>query len=197
MLSVVRNFPVGRLDYWDAGADPILRRLKGAASGLGIPTRAVATGEEWSMARVLVRVLHPDPRRSYRSLNDGSVVLRFEFGRFTALLAGDLEGAGEADLLARAPDLRSLFLKVAHHGSRSATGVTFLNRVRPRWAAISTARINPFGNPSPEVLARLARSGARLLLTPDHGAVTIETDGDRYLLRSHVLGVLEQGTLPR
>ena len=69
------------------------------------------------------------------------------------------------------------------------------DRVRPRWAVISAARKNPFGNPSPEVLERLLRHGARLLLTMDHGAIFLETDGYHYIIRSYALGRIESGEL--
>jgi competence protein ComEC len=111
-------------------------------------------------------------------------------------MMGDLDGPGEAQVVAWAADLRSLLLKAPHHGSRNAAGEALLRRVQPRWAVVSVGRNNPFGNPSVETLQRLLRSGARPLLTSDQGAITLETDGIKYLLSSYRCGVLDAGELP-
>jgi len=137
-----------------------------------------------------VRVLNPPRGRPFRSINDGSLAIRLEFGRFSALLAGDMEGPAET-----AAAMPSLLLKVGHHGSRNATLDPFLEQVRPRWAVISVGRKNPFGNPSAETLQRLLRHRARILVTADLGAISFETDGSRYRISSHTLGILEQGVL--
>jgi competence protein ComEC len=195
MPAVLGNFPTGRLDYGDAGNEPTQARILEAARVAHVPVHAVAAGEECNVAGVEVRVLSPPGKGPFRSLNDGSVMLHLRFGRFSALLAGDLEGTGETEVLAREHDLRSPLLKVGHHGSRNTTLDPFLERVQPRWAVISAGRRNPFQNPSPETMLRLLRHGARLLLTMDQGAIFFETDGTSYILRSHALGILEQGVL--
>jgi competence protein ComEC len=195
MPAVLRNFPTGRLDYGDAGNEPTQAHVLEAARMANVPVHAVAAGEECNIAGVEVRVLSPTGKGPFRSLNDGSVVLHLKFGRFSALLTGDLEGTGETEVLSRTHDLRSLLLKVAHHGSRSATLDPLLESAQPRWAVISAGRRNPFQNPSPETIHRLLRHGARLLLTMDQGAIFFETDGTSYILRSHALGLLEQGIL--
>jgi len=196
MPALLRNFPTGRLDYGDAGNEPGQARVLEAARAAAAPIHAVVAGEQTDVAGVAVRVLSPVGKDPFRSLNDGSVVLRLQFGRFSALLDGDLESSGEAEVLSREPRLRSLLLKVGHHGSRSASSDRYLERVQPRWAVISAGRRNPFHNPSPETMLRLLHHGARPLLTMDLGAVFMETDGIHYTLRSYTLGVLEQGVLP-
>ena len=42
---------------------------------------------------------------------------------------------------------------------------------------ISAGRRNPFGHPTPEVLARLGQAGARIYRTDRDGAVILDTDG--------------------
>jgi competence protein ComEC len=121
--------------------------------------------------------------------------MQLSFGRFSALLTGDLEKSGETELLAQPGISGCQLLKVAHHGSRSGTTDAFLDRVQPRWAAISVGRNNPFGHPSRETMYRLRQHGARPLSTIDEGAITIETDGYSYVLKSHIHGILERGYL--
>jgi competence protein ComEC len=112
------------------------------------------------------------------------------------LMTGDVEGVGEAAVLSYPGELRSQLLKVSHHGSRFGTSEAFLQRASPRWGVISVGRNNPFGHPSREVVARLQRRGVRYFLTTDEGAISFETDGERYKIESHVGGVLESGVLP-
>jgi competence protein ComEC len=131
----------------------------------------------------------------FSTTNENSAVLEFTFHRFTALLTGDLEKSGEAAVLSQRDGVKADLLKVAHHGSRSGTSNRFLDQAQPRWAVISVGRNNPFGHPSHETLSRLWTHGLRPFLTVNEGAITFETDGRRYLLRSHVNGLLEHGDL--
>jgi competence protein ComEC len=195
MPAVLQNFPAGRFDYGDAGPEPIQLQLLEAARKAHVPCHAAGKDEVYDVAGVRIRTLHPPAGKPGRTVNDSSVVMRLEYGNFSALLAGDLEGTGEAEVLSSAESIRSRLLKVAHHGSRSATLDRFLDRVQPRWAVISAGRKNPFQNPSRETLIRLLHHGARLLLTMDQGAIFFETDGINYTLSSYGLGLLDQGVL--
>ena len=193
--ALLQNFPAGRLDYGRDGDEAGMPRILEAARTNRVPVHAAVAGEEYMVAGAVITVLNPATGRAYDSVNDASLALRLQYGNFTALLAGDMEGGGETSVLARLPASGTLLLKVAHHGSRNATLDPFLGRILPRWAVISVGATNPFGNPAPETLRRLENYGARLLLTSELGAIFLETDGARYTLRSHVRGVLEQGLL--
>jgi|LSQX01.2.fsa_nt_gb competence protein ComEC len=194
--AVLANFPVDAFGYAPAGADArILEKILATAASRGSRVIHVSRGVKLDRGPVRVRVLHPGPESVQAGANDRSLVIRFDFGRFSALLAGDLEKRGERELLAHGFHLQSGLLKVAHHGSRSATSDAFLDAAAPRWAVISAGHRNPFGHPSPEVLQRLERHRARTFVTAELGAVTFETDGTRYAISSHLRGVLERGTL--
>jgi competence protein ComEC len=195
MPALLGNFRVKCLDMAESGEDPILARLMAAARSTRVPVRMLAAGDGYSVAGVAAHIINPPRGRRFRALNDNSLAMRLEFGRFSALLAGDMEGPAEAGVVEREPELRSTLLKVAHHGSRNATLDPLLDRVMPRWAVISAGRRNPFDNPSRETLLRLLRHGSRPLLTMDLGTIFLETDGTHYALRSHVLGILETGEL--
>ncbi len=195
--ALMKNFATTRLDYGEAGRDPTLVKLLAMARERRVFTCPVRAGEEHFVGSVRVQVLNPLQDGTPRTVNDNSIVLRLSYGRFAAMLTGDLEAAGELEVATRTPAFHTQLLKVAHHGSRTATQEFFLNRARPRWAVISAGRNNPFGHPSREVLLRLIRLGARPFLTTDQGAITFVTDGNRYSLSSHVSGILEQGILPK
>lgn len=115
--------------------------------------------------------------------NDASLILRVTHGDRTFLFMGDAGLAAEEVLL---PDLGPVdVLKVAHHGSRTATGAPFLARLTPRLAVISTG--GGQGHPHPSVLGRLR--GVRTLRTDQHGTIEITTDGVRLSARTWRPGV--------
>jgi len=75
-------------------------------------------------------------------------------------------------------DLEADVLKVGHHGSRNSTTPDFLAAVRPRMAIISAGEENPYGHPSPALLARLQDAGVPVYRTDRDGAVRVVTDGE-------------------
>ncbi len=195
MPAILENFRTRRVDYGEATSDPYLARVLRAATERGTGLRQVRAGDALEHGDPGVEVLNPFDGEG-RSTNENSVVLRLDYGRFSALLTGDLEKSGERDFLSRQQCRPGLLLKAAHHGSRNATTDPMIDCILPRWAVLSSGRNNPFGHPSGEVISRLLRRGTRLLLTQDLGAITFETDGVRYLVASHVTGIIEQGFLP-
>jgi len=195
MPAVMKNFRIGRFDYSQAGADAILNEILGVSRQRQINAHVVHAGMEEKVGEVTVRTLNPPADFRMASANENSIVLEFSLKHFAALLTGDLEKAGEIQVVSHAGSLRSQLLKVAHHGSRWGTSNALLDRAQPRWAVISVGRNNPFGHPSPEVFMRLLRHGTRPFLTLDEGAVTFETDGVHYAIKSHVRGMVEFGDL--
>jgi len=195
LTALLNNFRIRRLDYPRSIPDKLLLEILQTARGRGTLTNPVSKGAIEKVGETIVRVLHPPAYPLQPSTNDNSAVLKVSFKRFSAILPGDLERHGEAELLAYSGDLRSHLLKVAHHGSASGTSSTFLDVVKPRWAIISSGYNNPFGHPAPSVLSRLSSRGTHVYQTANEGAVTFITDGIRYEIRSHIHGILEKGEL--
>jgi competence protein ComEC len=193
--AVMSNFFPRGFDFSEPFADATLSRMLTAASTRGIDCRRMVAGAERVVSGVFIRFLNPPAAPSTRSINDNSMVLHLAYGGFTALLTGDLEKIGEHEVLNRLPEHPISVLKVAHHGSRTATLAPFLQRTRPRWAVISAGRNNPFGHPARETLVRLLRSGSRPLQTFELGAIEFETDGRHYRVSSFVCGLMEEGVL--
>lgn len=111
--------------------------------------------------------------------NDASVVVRVIYGNASFLLTGDVFRDGERWLLGSGQVLHSDVLKVAHHGSDTSSGPSFLSAVSPRVAIISAGRDNRFGHPDPEVIERLEglMPASRMFKTFERGTITVETDG--------------------
>ena len=193
--AVMKNFRIVEWSHSQNRADALLAGILREAGERRLPSNVLHTGVVEHVGAATIRTLHPSRNSTLASSNDNSIVLHISYGRFSALLPGDLEKAGEQEILERHRNLSSSLLKVAHHGSRSGTSNAWLARAGPRWAVVSVGRNNPFGHPSPQVMARLREHGVRTFLTMDDGAITFETDGNRYVIQSHVRGILEQGDL--
>lgn len=141
----------------------------------GIEVRSLWRGEQLRFGRWHLRALHPKAgNRTGR--NDRSLVLLAETGGHKVLLTGDLEAAGERQILATM-DLERVdhvdVLKVGHHGSSTSTTVEWLDRVRPRIALISCGVANRYGHPDPRVLQRLRNRRATLCRTDLLGMIRI------------------------
>ena len=122
-----------------------------------------------------------EPPDEGKGINNVSIVLDVRYGDRRLLLTGDAEQEVDPQLiaagLAASPGARLDVLKVAHHGSGTATTETLLAALRPRVAIVSAGRDNPYGHPSGRTLARIAAAGARALRTDRDGSVTVSTNG--------------------
>ncbi len=92
----------------------------------------------------------------------------------SVLLGADIDTATEARLLERGAPVRADHFVVPHHGSRSSSSPDFVAAVGAQHAIVSVGYRSRFGHPHPDVMARYAASGARILRTDRDGAVTLE-----------------------
>ena len=114
---------------------------------------------------------------SHSDVNANSVVARLTYRGFSVLFAGDAEAPTETWLLTSGALLRSVVLKVAHHGSRYASAAPFLRAVGARIDVVSVGAGNRYRHPASATMGRLARTGATVYRTDMDGDVTIESDG--------------------
>ena len=116
-------------------------------------------------------------------LNENSVILRLDFGRFSALFTGDAGETSEDLQLARYGSRRgglldADILKVGHHGSAGSTTEEYLAAVTPYYAVISCGEDNSYGHPASDALKRLAEAGAVVLRTDEDGTVVLTVDAE-------------------
>jgi len=154
----------------------------------GRATRVVAAGDRLWLDGIRLDIDWPPPRSvpreppdSGNEINDASIVLELHFGARDMLFPGDAEEEVDPQLLAAGlaqrlgPQLD--VLKVAHHGSRTATTEALVEALRPRIAIISVGADNDYGHPAPETIARLEGNGAQVFRTDLDGSVEISTNG--------------------
>jgi competence protein ComEC len=153
-------------------AEPHYLRMLELAEEEGARWRPGRPGDSLLVDGVVLRILHPDTTWSHwrEDLNDDSVVLLVRFGRFEAVLAGDLGVKAEALLAGRVG--RVDLLKVGHHGSATSTGPAWLEELEPKAAVISVGP-NRYGHPAASALARLAEHRVEVWRTDREGTVTV------------------------
>ncbi len=178
LRAVLDRFSVGRI--LEPGAlvgDSLYTGLLDLLAERGIGWTAARDGMTFSLDSVRLTVLHPDDRWAewQSDLNEDSVVLLLEYGRFRALFVGDAGLRAEERLTGRVGPVS--VLKVGHHGSRSASGERWLSELRPAVAVLSVGQGNRYGHPHTEVLARLREEGISAWRTDLDGTISIFTDG--------------------
>jgi competence protein ComEC len=138
------------------------------------PAKRCLAGQRWQWDGVDFEVLHPrasDFTPSTKS-NALSCTLRISNRTQSALLAGDIEAAQEARLVAQGAPLASTVLLVPHHGSKTSSSGAFLDAVQPRIALVQAGYRNRFGHPAEPVLVRYAERHIRVVDSPHCGAAT-------------------------
>jgi competence protein ComEC len=132
-----------------------------------------------------LKIIHPDRKFYHENINNNSLVIRADFGEFEVLFTGDLELEGEEYLLQKYPSfLPADFLKVGHHGSKTACGQKFIDAVNPDFAFISTSLHNKFDFPHPRTLSTLSFLDNRLFISGRDGAVQLLINNDEVFIIS-------------
>lgn len=126
--------------------------------------------------------LNPPPEKFFRkgdNLNDYSIVFRLvcpALGRegVSFLLTGDIEREVERALVEGGHAIKSTFLKVPHHGSRSSSSRPFVSAVLPRVAVISVGSRNRYGHPHPKIVSQYENRDIQIYRTDQDGALIVE-----------------------
>lgn len=162
--------------------------LLALARSKGLPVSFLKRGDRLEAKDFSLEVLYPDRVPASRDLNRYSLVMKVTLDHVDLLMTGDLTGEGEGSLLASGQDFSADFLHLAHHGSGSSSTQAFLDHCQPGTALISLAEKNRYGHPDPQVLARLADRGIRVLRTDQSGAVFLKIDRGKGRIRTWISG---------
>ncbi|MGY8903577.1 MAG: DNA internalization-related competence protein ComEC/Rec2 [Burkholderiales bacterium] len=140
------------------------------------PATRCEAGQQWQWDGVTFTVLQPQAAdyAVQSKPNALSCLLRVSNGRQAVLLAGDIEQAQEARLVAdpaMAALLRADVLLVPHHGSKTSSSAAFLDAVQPQVALVQAGYRNRYGHPAQVVMQRYQARGIRVLASPHCGAM--------------------------
>lgn len=173
---VFNNFSVGRfydtkMDNTGSKTDNQLRDQV-AVRNISVSYPSQGDALDWDPS-VQVKVLNscPAPVQSDdgNNVNNCSIVLKLSYQGSSVLLTGDAEAGVESAMVARfGTELKSDILKVAHHGSDTASSAPFLAAVKPGAAYISVGK-NSYGLPTTVVTDRLKAAGIKVRRTDEVG----------------------------
>jgi competence protein ComEC len=190
---IARSFSPTR--FWSSyarSADISYGKLMATLEKVRVRMRVIdASMPPITIGGVQVECLGPSPA-AVETGNNLSMVMRFGFGPTVLLFTGDLEAAGERELVAQASagDLRATVLKVPHHGSKTSSTDVFINAVHPEVAVISLGYHNRFNFPAKSVVDRYRVAGAQVLRTDEVGAVTVDAGSQRAAMWTWRTGAL-------
>lgn len=173
-IALDKRIPViswSRGDYWQL--DP-LTRFDVWSPSLADPKLLIEQSEQNEASLVLLLSVQPQHSASK------------DVESFSMLFTGDMTVKQERNivqLLVKEGQSSSVWperihlLKVAHHGSKTSSSTTWLNRFRPYASTISAGRGNRYGHPNPDVMERLLASGSMIYRTDEQGELQFRVTG--------------------
>jgi competence protein ComEC len=186
LVEVLQRYRVGQvlypvLDY----SSPLYDEFRGAIEEKGVKVVPARAGQQIDLGDgVVIEVFNPPSSLLTGSgsyIDNNSVVIRLECGSISFLLTGDIGRETEWELIRGRVTLESDVLKVAHHGSATATTPEFLAVVSPALAVISVGADNDFGLPDEKVVDRLEKKigEENVYRTDEQGNIDFTTDGEK------------------
>lgn len=147
---------------------------------------------EREISGVKIELWHPSPVEKPRGLssdgvylNNNSLVLKLSYRGKSFLFPGDIEAAGEAEVIQRAGKaLESDILLSPHHGSGSSSTGPFLQLVKPEICVISCGKSNRFGFPHNDVLKRLEHADCGIIRIDESGAVQVTAKDEGFKIKT-------------
>lgn len=152
----------------------------------GTKKKALRRGDKVELEKGVFMEVFSPPREwnlEIEDANEGSVVVKLTYGDIDFILTGDAEKHAEREMVKQKLALKSEFLKVGHHGSKTATTLPFLELVDPLYAVISCGENNKFKHPHAETVEALKALGATILRTDQNGTIGVYTDGKRVMIK--------------
>ena len=161
--------------------DEHLMSIREVATDRGIEVHSIKKGDFLEFGDVHFECIHPTVDTSSDDLNDYSIVLGVEYGKYSMLLTGDLTSTQETYM----KDLKQYtLLKVGHHGSKYSSSEDFLRAIKPKIGILSSGKGNRYGHPTPEVMKRLRDIGCKYIRTDKSGGISIVSDGENIELET-------------
>lgn len=181
MAEVVETTPVGQfltspLPNGKTPKTASYRALMAALRKNSVKTAEVTAGMSYTLGEARLEILSPEDDTG--DANNQSVVCRIVYGNNAFLFMGDAEKKIEHRLREGPAALQADFIKVGHHGSKTASDEAFLRAVSPDLAVITCGAGNRYGHPHSVVLGTLERLGIPYYRSDLNGKITVISDGN-------------------
>lgn len=125
------------------------RKIYVAAAKRNIPITHASNGDTLTCGKHSFNILNPQKVR-YSDANDGSMVIKYKYEESTVLFCGDIENAGQYNLLNTIGPCD--IVKIAHHGGESSMSQRFADKLNAGYAIISCGVNNKYSHPDEDTL---------------------------------------------
>jgi competence protein ComEC len=180
MPALIKHIPIDTIYNSGYSYDSDLyRRYLSLAHQNHIPVKNLSAGDRVFLdPAVRIFIDGPSSFDHYADANQHSLIIELTYGKERFLFMGDA-GKGEEKLVLKhfGKILDSDFLKVGHHGSKTASSTVFLQTVTPNIEAVSLAFHNKYRFPDPNAVHRLKATRAKIYYTSRSGAFQFYSDG--------------------
>lgn len=167
----IRTLVLPEPNLWEEHLEALAQKAKQS----GIRVVCIEQGEILEEGNLSLNCVCPGKHTTLEPGNEASLVFEVRYDAFDMLLTGDVEGKGEEALIEALDDREVTVLKVAHHGSKNATGERLLEKIKPKIAIISAGKNNRYGHPHQETLDRIHKYESRIYKTEEEGAVVMKS----------------------
>lgn len=173
---ILRSFPVKQLIMSNVvHSTKTFKNLLSTIRNENINVKIANAGDHYTLGGASFTILAPISK-SYKELNDYSVVIKLIYGKTSFLFDGDAQKSSEREMLNANFDLSSDVIKIAHHGAKDASSIDFLDKVHPTYAIISVGK-NDYGIPDYEVLQELVDRRIHIYRTDKQGTIVFTSNG--------------------
>ena len=164
----VKNLILPELSTFSEGMSAAQNAINSVTSSGGGVYNAVQ-GMNFDVGNFEITVLaaYSDDEENNRSI---FAMAQIEGRKF--LFTGDAETEVEKQLVEEGLNLECDVLKVGHHGSNTSSSKAFLDKVKPKNAAISVGVDNSYGHPHNEVINRFKSMNTEIFRTDKSGSLT-------------------------
>ncbi|MDD3487064.1 MAG: ComEC/Rec2 family competence protein [Candidatus Moranbacteria bacterium] len=177
LSDVARNYKIGKVVETKAEKDTAaFGEWREIIAYDGVETVEAVRGDEINFGGVKIRILFPfgSVGAAAGDANNSSVVARLDYGGNSFLFTGDLETAGEGQILKSGENINVDVLKIGHHGSKSSSSEEFLDAASPEEAVISVGVKNSYGHPHAETLSKLETRNIKVHRTDEDSDIIYE-----------------------
>ncbi|KMT22762.1 ComEC/Rec2 family competence protein [Clostridium cylindrosporum] len=177
MPSVIKDFTIGKV--YMPKVTHTSKTFKDTMSSIrekSLKITSPKSSEILNLGDVKIEFIAPNSK-SYKDLNNYSIVVKLTYGRNSFMLMGDAEKYSEKEIISKGYQLKSDVIKLGHHGSFSSSSKKFIEKVNPKYAVVSCSKNNEYGHPHRETIKLLENLNISLIKTYESGTVTFISDG--------------------
>lgn len=178
LVNVIKNYDVKSVYMPKAThTTKTFENLILAIKGKGLKIKPVYEGVTLPFEDINAVFVAPQKDIKNDNLNEYSAVLKLTYKNTSFLFTGDAENGSEQRMLSSKQNIKADVLKIGHHGSKSSTSTTFLNKVNPKYAVISCGANNKYGHPHDITIKKLNNNKIKTYRTDKDGTIHAISDG--------------------